>query len=113
MSNSTGNSVLAILLGAAIGAGIGILFAPDKGSKTRKKIKEEFDEAKDNLKHKLEDVSNEVKSKFSTASENWEDTLENVISDVSYKTEDVISFLETKLADLKAKNATLQKKENI
>ncbi len=52
MSNNT-NSVLALLLGAAIGAGVGILFAPDKGSKTREKIKDGFDDAKDNLKHKL------------------------------------------------------------
>jgi hypothetical protein len=29
---------------------------------------------------------------------------------MSYKTEDVISFLETKLADLKTQNAKLQKK---
>ena len=40
MSNNTGNSVLALLLGAAIGAGVGILFAPEKGSKTREKIKD-------------------------------------------------------------------------
>ena len=39
MSNKTGDSILALLAGAAIGVGIGILFAPDKGSKTREKIK--------------------------------------------------------------------------
>jgi gas vesicle protein len=36
MSNSTGNTFLALLTGAVIGAGIGILFAPDKGSKPEK-----------------------------------------------------------------------------
>jgi gas vesicle protein len=39
MSTKNGNSILAILAGAAIGVGLGILFAPDKGSKTREKLK--------------------------------------------------------------------------
>ena len=38
MSSNTGNTLLALLTGAAIGAGIGILYAPEKGDVTRKKI---------------------------------------------------------------------------
>lgn len=109
MSNNT-NSVLALLLGAAIGAGIGILFAPDKGSKTREKIKDGFDDAKDNLKHKFEDITHQLRNKFS-GKHGVEETFEDLVSSMSHKTEDVISFLETKLADLKAQNAKLQKKE--
>lgn len=37
-SNSTGKIIGALLIGAAIGGALGILFAPDKGSETRKKI---------------------------------------------------------------------------
>ncbi|SHF84549.1 Gas vesicle protein [Flavobacterium fluvii] len=110
MSNNT-NSVLALLLGAAIGAGIGILFAPDKGSKTREKIKDGYDDAKDNLKHKLEDITHQLRNKFSGSKHDLEETYEDLVSSMSHKTEDVISFLETKLADLKAQNAKLQKKE--
>ena len=41
MSNDSGNILLAVLTGAIIGAGAGILYAPDKGEKTRKKNKKE------------------------------------------------------------------------
>jgi len=110
MSNNT-NSVLALLLGAAIGAGVGNLFAPDKGSKTREKIKDGFDDAKDNLKHKFEDVTHQLRNKFAGSKHNMEETYEEMVSNMSHKTEDVISFLEKKLADLKEQNAKLQKKQ--
>ncbi len=109
MSNNTGNTILALLTGAAIGVGMGILFAPDKGSKTREKIKDGFDEAKDDLKQKLEDVSEQLKNKFANTKCNFEDSYEDMVSNMSHKTEDVISFLETKLTELKKENAKLQK----
>jgi len=36
MSTESSNVMLALLTGAAIGAGFGILYAPQKGAKTRK-----------------------------------------------------------------------------
>jgi len=35
--SKVGNALAALLVGAAIGAGVGILFAPDEGKKTRKR----------------------------------------------------------------------------
>jgi len=112
MSNNTGNTLLAVLSGAAIGAGVGILFAPDKGSRTREKIKDGIDDAKNELKHKLENATEELKHKFSSAKGDLEGTFDEMVSKMSNKTEDVITLLETKLADLKAQNAKLQK-ENL
>jgi gas vesicle protein len=109
MSNNTGNTLLALLTGAAIGAGIGILFAPDKGSKTRGKIKDGFDDAKNELKNKLDNASLELKDKFTSAKYDLEGTYEELVSNMSHKTDDVISFLEEKLAELKRQNAKLQK----
>ena len=40
MANNNDNGFLALLVGATIGVSLGILFAPDKGSKTREKIKD-------------------------------------------------------------------------
>ena len=109
MSNNTGNTLLAVLSGAVIGAGLGILFAPDKGSKTREKIKDGFEDAKNDLKHKFENVSEELKSKFSKSKEDLEDTYEEMVSKMSHKTEDMILLLEKKLAELKEQNGKLQK----
>ena len=108
MSNNNGNVWLALLAGAAIGAGIGILFAHDKGSKTREKIKDGYDDVKDNLLHKLQKAWKGIKDKFSHAKYDLEETYEDLVSNMNHKSEDVISFLETKLADLKEQNAKLQ-----
>jgi gas vesicle protein len=109
MSNTSGNSLLALLTGALVGVGIGILFAPDKGTKTREKIKDGFQDAKDDLKQKLDEVSEQLKSKLTHSKDNLEDSFEDMVSNASHKTEDLISFLEQKLAELKEQNAKLQK----
>lgn len=109
MSNTTGNTLLAILTGVLIGAGIGILYAPDKGSKTRGKLKDGFDGAKNDFQNKLDFVSSQLGDQFTMAKFDLEETYEDLVSDMSHKTEEVISFLEEKLADLKIQNAKFQK----
>ena len=41
--SKVGNALAALLVGAAIGAGVGILFAPDEGKKTRKRIRKSLE----------------------------------------------------------------------
>jgi len=109
MSNNAGNTLIALIGGVAIGAGLGILFAPDKGEKTRGKLKDGYKVTKKDLKYKYENLTSEMKEKLSTAKIDLEETYEDILSDMSHKTEDVISFLEIKLAELKEQNARLQK----
>ena len=109
MTSRNSNSIIALLAGAAVGLGLGILFAPDKGSKTREKMKDGLDDLKDEVKTKFKSVENGAKEKFSDSKDALKDTLENLLSDSSYKAEEAISFLEEKLAELKKQNAKLQK----
>ena len=109
MSNSTGNTIVAILVGATIGAGLGILFAPEKGSKTREKIKDGFDDVKHNLTDKLNEVTEKFSNNGILSKNDIDHNYDKIISNLSHKGEDAISFLENKLAELKVKNAKFQK----
>nr|WP_315200436.1 YtxH domain-containing protein [uncultured Flavobacterium sp.] len=108
MSNNTGNTIIAILVGATIGAGLGILFAPDKGSKTREKIKDGFDDVKNNLNGKLHEVTEKLRGNGILNKEDIDRNYDDIVTSLSEKTEDVVSYLENKLAELKEKNAKFQ-----
>lgn len=52
----TSNSVLGILGGIGIGVALGVLFAPDKGTETRKKISKKGTNLTDDIKLKFDDL---------------------------------------------------------
>tara|TARA_R110002049_G_scaffold242357_1_gene416187 strand:+ start:28577 stop:28936 length:360 start_codon:yes stop_codon:yes gene_type:complete len=116
-----GNNLLTVILGTAVGVGVGMLFAPDKGSVTRKKIADNANSAKDTLLTEAEKMKANIASKTSEIRDNVADSLATgkgtldsqldiIVTNASYKADDVISSLERRLKELKAKNKTLQTK---
>ena len=65
--------VVGFLAGAAVGALAGILFAPDKGSNTRKKISSKSGDITDSVKNSFNDFIDGVKQTYSGAKEEVEE----------------------------------------
>ncbi|MFD2550528.1 YtxH domain-containing protein [Bizionia sediminis] len=103
------STVLGLLAGTAIGVAIGLLFAPDKGENTRKRLVDEATALKDKINAETHDLKDKVAASVSDRKDTFENQLETIVSDLSYQTEDVITALETKLQALKEKNKTFQK----
>ena len=67
---SKGNTIAGVLVGLAAGAALGILFAPEKGSDTRKKIANKGKDSLDDLKNKYNNAIGQLTSKLDKAKNN-------------------------------------------
>ena len=65
----SGKVLASVLAGAAAGAVLGILFAPDKGTETRRKLAERGADLTDNLKSKASDYADILSDKYDAAKE--------------------------------------------
>lgn len=97
----TGNTLVAILAGAAVGAVAGILIAPDQGEKTRKKIGKGFKTGADDFGSKFEELKNQIKGLVANKKEDFESSFNHLVNKAEGKSEDVIATLEKKLDELK------------
>ena len=83
---SSGKVILGLLAGVAVGAALGILFAPDKGWNTRKRISK-----------KAEDVANDLREKF----DELIDTVTSKVDEVKDQASDLADKARNKANDVK------------
>jgi len=73
---SSGKVLLGVLAGLAAGALLGILFAPEKGSVTRKKMSKKAEDYADGLKEKFNEFLDNISEKFEEVKEEVSDLTE-------------------------------------
>ncbi|MDB5275514.1 MAG: YtxH protein [Ferruginibacter sp.] len=72
---SSSKIITGLLIGAAAGAVLGILFAPEKGADTRKKISKKSGDLTDSLKAKFNDLVDSISDQIETAKADAEDAI--------------------------------------
>ena len=75
---SEGNKVLlGVLAGFAVGATVGVLFAPDKGSNTRRKIAKQGEDYVEGLEEKFNGFIDDITKKVESMKEEATGKIEN------------------------------------
>lgn len=69
---NSGKVFLGLLAGVAAGAVLGVLFAPDKGTETRKKISKKSKDLVDEVKNKYDDFVRGVNEKVESVKQDAE-----------------------------------------
>jgi len=63
---ASGKLILGVLAGLAAGAALGVLFAPDKGTETRRKITKKGLDLTDSVKEKINEFVDSIVEKYET-----------------------------------------------
>ena len=79
-SNDTRKLIGAVVIGAIVGAALGVLFAPDKGSVTRKKLMGGAKDLADDIKEKMMEEANV----FRARAEELESMVAGKMADISH-----------------------------
>ena len=70
--------VLGLLAGAAIGSLLGVLFAPEKGSETRKRVRRKAEDFRDEALDRYEDLKEEALEYYECLSEKARQGVETI-----------------------------------
>lgn len=84
-SNDTGKVLVSLLVGALAGAALGVLFAPYKGSKTRKRLIGSAKGLADDVKQRVKEEVSALRAKASELELMAEDKMQDVVNGVQKK----------------------------
>lgn len=107
MSKNNGNGFGKFALGAAIGVGLGLLFAPQKGSKTRKDLKEKIEKLITNLKEiDSEEAKKVIEDKISEIKKELADLDKEKVLKIAKQKGDAIKNKSEELVNLAIEKGT-------
>jgi gas vesicle protein len=109
----TGNTLVALVAGAAIGAVAGLLYAPESGEKTRKNLQKKAKKTQADIEKSTRETYNNLTNKATEIKGTVSERIDSALSTASYKADEAIVALEDKLEQLRAKNAKLQQPETV
>ena len=100
MGKKSGNTLLAFLAGAATGALLGILYAPDKGVNTREKLSFQLDKYRDMLQQLIDDF---VSGKETPLTSEAKSQGQRVVDEAKTKAERLLEDVDELLEQIRGK----------
>lgn len=74
--------IIGVLGGIAVGAVLGVFFAPDKGSSTRKKIVDKSNDLADDVKSQLTAIADKLTNRSEELASKVEDTIKEEVKKI-------------------------------